>query len=131
MSVFVRARFEPLAGRRDDFVALARALTARAADEPGTLTYRWFGPDRGGYLVIEQYADSAAALAHNARCADLLAEVPRTATMVTAELYGPLGHDLLTWASAHPQVTTYPDLALVPSGSAAADPGPDDGAGQQ
>jgi hypothetical protein len=89
---------------------IALALTARAAQEPGTLTYRWFGPDRGSYLVIEQYTDTSAALAHNERSADLLARVEGCAELACAELYGALGPELLAWASSRPQVTAYPDL---------------------
>ncbi|GAA0484962.1 hypothetical protein Ade02nite_08310 [Paractinoplanes deccanensis] len=110
MTIFVRARFEARAGRRADFEEIVLALTARAAEEAGTLSYRWFAPDHGGYLVIEQYADTAAALAHNERSADLLARVEDSAEMVFAELYGTLGPELLAWVAAHPQVTAYPDF---------------------
>lgn len=57
MSIFVRARFDVPDGRQAEFEEIALALKARATEEPGTLTYRWFGPDRGSYLVIEQYAE--------------------------------------------------------------------------
>lgn len=114
MSIFVRARFDVPDGRQAEFEEIALALKARAAEEPGTLTYRWFGPDRGTYLVIEQYADTPAALAHNERSADLLARVEGCAELISAELYGTLGPELLAWVSAHPQVSAYPDL-LAPT----------------
>lgn len=78
-----------------DFEEIALALTARSAEEAGTLSYRRFGPDDGTYFVIEQYADTAAALAHNEHSADLLARVEGTAEMVFAELYGTIGPELL------------------------------------
>lgn len=83
---------------------------ARVAEEPGTLTYRWFGREQGSYLVIEQYTDAAAALAHNERSPDLLARVESCAELVSAELCGALGPELLAWVSARPQVTAYPDF---------------------
>src|SRR4051794_34696673 len=105
MSIFVRACFDVRTGRPADFEEIALALTARSAEEAGTLSYRWFGPDDGSYFVIEQYADTAAALAHNEHSADLLARVEGTVEMVFAELYGTIGPELLAWVSAHPQVT--------------------------
>jgi len=110
MSIFVRARFDARDGRQTEFEEVALALAAQAAEESGTLTYRWFGPDNGSYIVIEQYADTTAALAHNERSADLLARVEGNAELISLELYGPLGHELLAWASARPQVTAYPDF---------------------
>ena len=109
-SIFVRARLAVRDGRRAEFEEIARALTARAAREPGTLTYRWFGPDGDGYLVIEEYADTAAALTHNERAADLLGRVPECAELVSAEVYGTLGPELVEWVAAHPQVTAHPDF---------------------
>ncbi|XVV08899.1 putative quinol monooxygenase [Actinoplanes sp. CA-131856] len=110
MSIFVRARFTARAGRQAEFEDVTTALTARAAQEPGTLTYRWFGPVDGEYLVIEQYADTPAAITHNERSADLLARAADTAEMVSAELYGTLGPELQAWVDANPQVTVYPDF---------------------
>jgi quinol monooxygenase YgiN len=110
VSIFVRARFDVRDGRQAEFEEIALALAARATEEAGTLTYRWFGPDRGSYVVIEQYSDTAAALLHNQRSADLLDRVAQTADLISAELYGPLGPELLSWASAHPQVAAFPDF---------------------
>jgi quinol monooxygenase YgiN len=118
VSIFVRARFDARDGRHAEFEEIALALAARAAQEPGTLTYRWFGPDHGSYLVIEQYADTAAALAHNERSADLLARVAEVAELISAELYGPLGPELLTWVSAQPQVTAFADFSAPADASA-------------
>jgi quinol monooxygenase YgiN len=110
VSIFVRARFDVRDGRQTEFEEIALALAARAADEAETVTYRWFGPDNDSYVVIEQYSDTAAALLHNQRSEDLLARVAQAADMVSAELYGPLGPELLSWAAAHPQVAAFPDF---------------------
>src|SRR2546423_2162893 len=82
MSIFVRARFEVRDERRGEFEGIARALRERAEEEPGTRTYRWFSAGDGGYLVVEEYADAGAALAHNENVADLLARVGECAEMV-------------------------------------------------
>jgi quinol monooxygenase YgiN len=110
MSIFVRARFDVRDGRQAEFEEMALALAARAAEEAGTLTYRWFGPDHGSYVVVEQYADTAAALAHNERSADLLARVAETAELISAELYGTLGPELQSWVASRPQVTAFSDF---------------------
>jgi quinol monooxygenase YgiN len=110
MSIFVRARFAVPDKHLAKFKEIAAALSQRAAEESGTLTYRWFGAGGGSYLVIEQYTDTAAAVAHNERSAQLLAHVGDYADMVSAELYGSLGPELLAWVDAHPQVTAYPDV---------------------
>jgi quinol monooxygenase YgiN len=111
MSIFVRARFDVRDGQQKEFEEITQTMVARALKEPETFTYRWFGPDHGTYFVIEQYADTAAALTHNERSADLLARVASTAELVSAELYGPLGPELLAWAAARPQVSAYPDFS--------------------
>jgi quinol monooxygenase YgiN len=110
MSIIVRARFDARAGRQAEFEEIAFALRARAADEPGTLGYRWFSAGEGSYLVIEEYVDGAAALSHQERVADLLARVPECAEMAFAELYGPIGPELAPWVRAIPGVATYPEL---------------------
>lgn len=110
MSLFVRARFEVVDGRRAEFEEIALALRERAQAEAGTRTYRWFSAGDGSYLVLEEYADPAAAAAHNERAADLLARVARCATMVRAEVYGSIDPQIRAWVAAHPQVTAHPDL---------------------
>jgi hypothetical protein len=87
MSFFVRARFDVHDGRRAEFEKVALALRAQAEDEPGTLTYRFFLADDGGYLVL-------AAVAHNERAADLLPRVHECATLAFIEFYGPVGPEL-------------------------------------
>jgi len=110
MSIFLRARFDVAEQQRPEFEKLALALSERAAEEPGTRTYRWFSAGVGSYLVLEEYADTAAALVHNERGADLLARVGECAEMVHGELYGTLGPELSEWARSFPQITTFPDF---------------------
>lgn len=110
MSVFVRARFEAREGRGADFERAALTLRERSSEEPGTLTFRLFSAGEGGYVALEEYADTAAALAHQERSAELLARVAECAVMVSAELYGPIGPELRAWADSQPQVTVFGDL---------------------
>lgn len=113
MSIFVRARFDAHDGRRADFEQVALALREQAEDEPGTITYRWFSAGAGSYVVLEQYTDPAAAMAHNERAAELLERVAGCADLVHAELYGPIGPELQEWARSRPQVTTFPDFGVL------------------
>ncbi len=108
MSMFVRGRFDVLAGKRAEFEEIALTLAELAEDEPGTLTYRWFTAGDGSYIVIEEYVDEAAALAHNEARADLIARVPECAELVYAEVHGPR---TLSWAEGNPKVTVHPDLS--------------------
>ncbi|MFF4533731.1 putative quinol monooxygenase [Streptomyces sp. NPDC001407] len=110
MSFFVRARFDVHDQRQRDFEEAALALREQAGEEPGTLNYRWFSAGAGSYLVLEEYVDSSAAMAHNARGADLLARIGQCAEMVYAELYGPLGPELREWIEAHPQAVTFAEF---------------------
>jgi quinol monooxygenase YgiN len=110
MSIFVRASFSIRDGGKAGFERIAFALQAQAKTEPGTLTFRWFTAGVGRYVVLEEYADTMAALAHNERAGPLLAEVTDHAEMVSAEIYSRIGPELQAWARANPGVTTYPDL---------------------
>lgn len=106
--MFVRARFDVRDGKGADFERIALELADRATDEPGTLTYRWFTAGDGAYVVIEEYVDEAAAMAHNEAVADLLARVPECAELAYAEVYGPR---TLAWADGNPKVVLYPALS--------------------
>jgi quinol monooxygenase YgiN len=110
MSFFVRARFDVLDQRQAEFEEIALALSEQAAQEPGTRTFRWFAAEPGSYLVLEEYADDAAATAHNERAADLLARVPCCAEMVYAEVYGAIGPEIRAWAQSAPHITTFSDF---------------------
>jgi quinol monooxygenase YgiN len=108
MSFFVCGRFDALPGKQAEFEQIALALAARAVDEPGTLTYRWFTAGEGAYVVLEEYVDEAAAMTHNEGVADLLARVPGCASVSSVEVYG-VGS--LAWAEGNPRVTLHPDLS--------------------
>lgn len=110
MSFFVRAQYTVAETDRKEFEEIASALREQAKEEPGTLTYRWFSSGAGGYLVLEQYMDGAAALAHNERAAELLVRVGDCAQLESAELYGPLTPEIEDWVRAHPQATAFAEL---------------------
>jgi len=123
VSILVRARFDVRDERQADFEQVVLALREQVKEEAGTLAYRWFSAGAGGYLVLEEYADAAAALAHNERAAELLARVSECAEMVYAELYGPIGPELGEWARSNPRVTAF---AEIPELSAPSGPGAQD-----
>jgi quinol monooxygenase YgiN len=110
MSFFVRARYTVPEAMRKEFEEIAFALREQAKEEPGTLTHRWFATGPGDYLVLEQYMDAEAALAHNERSAELLIRVGDIAQMVSAELYGPLSPEIEDWVHAHPQAVAFSEL---------------------
>ena len=61
------SRFRIAAGREAEFVALARQMEALAADEPGTLGYKFYRlAEPGGFAVYESFVDEAADQAHMA-----------------------------------------------------------------
>ncbi|WP_344213070.1 hypothetical protein [Kribbella sancticallisti] len=60
--------------------------------------------------MIEQYADSAAAFAHNAHCEHLLAEMNQLAEMTTLQIHGDITPDLQTFADSLPIAKTFPAL---------------------
>ena len=110
MSIFVRAQFVVREQRQAEFEEVALALREQANDEPGTLTYRWFSSGDGSYLVLEEYADSTAALAHNERVAALLERVAQCAEMLNGEVYGAISPEIREWIRANPQVRAFEDF---------------------
>jgi quinol monooxygenase YgiN len=112
MTILVRARFDVRDLRQADFERVVLALREQVEDEPGTLAYRWFAAGDGGYLVVEEYTDPAAALAHNERGAELLQRVAQCAEMAYVELYGPIGPELAAWVDATPQATAYAEITV-------------------
>jgi quinol monooxygenase YgiN len=80
------AELTAVAGRRDEFADVARALAKASADEPGTVRYDWYqDADPADFVVIEEYVDSAAAFAHNAHCEELLSRVGEPAEMTAVQ----------------------------------------------
>lgn len=64
----------------------------------------------GSYLVLEEYTDTAAAMVHQERAAELLARVGQCAELVHAELYGSIGPELRAWVRSHPQASVFADF---------------------
>jgi quinol monooxygenase YgiN len=109
MTITVRAEVRVLPGKRDEFVNVAMDLADAASDEFGTLRYDWYSSDDPTvFVVIEEYTDSAAAVAHNQHCEALLRSVAELAEISSAHLHGSLGPALERWiaersfAHAHP-----------------------------
>lgn len=109
MSIFVRARFDVHDGRAADFEEVARTLRERAKNEQGVLTYRFFVSGDGGYLVLEEYADSADAILHQENARELLARVRECADMAYIEFYGPIWPELQEWVASVDNATWYPE----------------------
>lgn len=111
MTIFVRAEIRVPSRNREAFVEVATALAEAATGEPGTLRYDWYrSEDPAVFVVIEEYTDSDAALAHNEHSAALLRRVAELAEMTAAHLHGHLGPDLDGWVAAHPFAHAHPPL---------------------
>jgi quinol monooxygenase YgiN len=111
MTIIVRAELRVLPGSREAFVDAATALAEAASGEPGTLRYEWYSSeDPAMFVVIEEYADPGAALAHNQRCAALLQRVAELAEMTSAHLHGHLGPELEGWVTAHSFAHAHPPM---------------------
>jgi quinol monooxygenase YgiN len=111
MTIIIRAelRFHP--GRHEKFVEVATALAEAATDEPGTLRYDWYSSaDPAVFVVIEEYIDPAAALAHNAHCEAHLRRVPEVADITSAHIHGDLGPDFEVWVAGNPVAHAHPPL---------------------
>jgi quinol monooxygenase YgiN len=86
-----------------------RALQGRVAGEPGTLRYDWFrGP--GYVVVLEEYADSAAVIAHQEHVGDLLAKVFALAEMTVLQVHGDVDAELQGVLDGMPVGRVYPPL---------------------
>ena len=111
MTIIVRAELRVRPGRQEEFVEVATALADAGADEPGTLRYDWYtSADPAVVVVIEEYADPAAALAHNQHCEAHLRRIPELAEMTTVHLHGDLGPDLEAWVAGNPIAHAHPPL---------------------
>jgi quinol monooxygenase YgiN len=68
VTIIVRAELRVGPGRVEEFLTVARALAADAADaadEPGTMRYDWYASaDPAVFVVLEEYTDPAAASEH-------------------------------------------------------------------
>ena len=75
-SFLSRFRIDP--SRDDEFVELVDQMEAIAAEEPDTLSYKFYRLDEdGGYAVYESFTDEAADKAHqeNPKSAPLIAKM--------------------------------------------------------
>lgn len=88
---------------------MAMALAEAASEEVGTLRYDWYScANPAAFVVIEEYTDPDAALAHNQHCEAFLRSLADLAEITSAHLHGVLGPELQGWvversfAHAHP-----------------------------
>lgn len=111
MAIVVRAELRIAPGTREEFLKAATALTDAAAKEAGTLRYDWYtSDDPTEFVVIEEYADPDAALAHNQNCAVLLRRIGKVAETTSADLHGYLGPTLEAWVAERSFGHAYPPL---------------------
>jgi quinol monooxygenase YgiN len=109
VSVLVRVEFVVVDGRDGELLELVRALQGRVAEEPGTLRYDWFqGP--GYVVVLEEYADSAAVVAHQEHVGDLLAKVFALAEMTVLQVHGDVDAALREVLDGMPVGQVFPPL---------------------
>ncbi|MGH3898339.1 MAG: antibiotic biosynthesis monooxygenase [Pseudonocardiaceae bacterium] len=109
MTITVRAEFRAvLPENTERFAHVGRALEEAAAGEAATLRYRWYeAEDPGTFVVLEEYIDPAAAIAHNKHCDALIRQMDEVAEMTSAQLHGHLGPELEAWVADHPQAHAY------------------------
>lgn len=89
--------FDIKPGRTDDFKAAAKALFARAQEEPGTLRYDYFLADDGTRNVnIEVFEDADAFVVHNRNVTDLVPALFEAVDRVSIAVIGDTNDDL--WA---------------------------------
>jgi quinol monooxygenase YgiN len=111
MTILVRAELQLLPGKREEFINVAAALAAASSAEVGTLRYEWFScEDPTVFVVIEEYADSGAALAHNQHCEELLRSIAEVAELTSVHVHGRLGPDLDAWVAESPFAYAHPPM---------------------
>ncbi len=111
MTVLVRAEFHVTTKDRVEFLRLAFALPEAASSEVGTMQYRWFSSaDPEVFVVVEEYTDEAAALAHNRASSALLEQGAQVSEMTRVDLHGAIGTDLKQWIEQHPQASAFAPL---------------------
>ncbi len=78
MSFSFIARFRVKPERDTEFVSLIPQMEANAAEEPGTLSYKFYRTDEpNGFAVFESFVDEAADVAHreNPKSTDVIAKM--------------------------------------------------------
>jgi autoinducer 2-degrading protein len=72
------SKFRVKPDRDEEFVSLIPAMEANSAEEPGTLSYKFYRTDEpNGFAVFESFVDEAADQAHqaNPKSTDIIARM--------------------------------------------------------
>lgn len=107
MSIYLRVEITANDGKQDEFEEIAKALVARAADEPDTLSYRVFSDAPGSYTFIEEYRDADASAAHSKAGRELLTKLAAVATIGRLDIYGDAADGVEKMAAAIPNATVH------------------------
>ncbi|MGH3776331.1 MAG: putative quinol monooxygenase [Pseudonocardiaceae bacterium] len=111
MTITVRAEVRVLPGKREAFIDVAMALAEATSDEVGTLRYDWYScEDPTVFVVIEEYTNADAAMAHNQHCEAFLRGLAELADMTSAHLHGCLGPELEEWVAQRSFAHAHPPL---------------------
>ncbi|MGH3673012.1 MAG: putative quinol monooxygenase [Pseudonocardiaceae bacterium] len=111
MTITVRAEVRVRPGKREEFIDVAMALAEYTADEIGTLRFDWYScEDPTAFVVIEEYANPDAAMAHNQHCEAFLRSLAELAEMTSAHLHGCLGPELEAWVAERSFAYAHPPL---------------------
>ncbi len=94
--IWIIAEFTPKEGKNDEFKEVANLfITTVQANEPGTLTYQfYFNKLQTKCLVLAQFRDSKAVLAHFKDVGGLVLKLIETAQLTRGELYGNVSTEL-------------------------------------
>ncbi len=80
--------------RFDEFERLAKAMSEKSAEEPGTLLYKWhISADRSQCRLIESYVDGQAVIAHvtGPVIRDYVPQIGQVSKVTLFEVYGDPG----------------------------------------
>jgi len=108
-TIVSHARFAVPEQSRADFERVVAELVARAEQEPGTLTYRFFRGAPGDYAAVEEYADAEAVDTHQAANQDLLARAFEYADEYWINVHGAVGSEIREWARDAAGVNLFED----------------------
>lgn len=111
MSILIRVEVDVPDSRRDEFRALAAELTEAIRDEPGTIRYGWFtSADPSTFVLVEEFTDEGAALAHNHNCGALLEKIATVSTVTRNDVYGTLSDGMRRELESQPGKFTFAPL---------------------
>ncbi|CAN5614002.1 hypothetical protein BH11BAC5_BH11BAC5_19130 [soil metagenome] len=81
-------------GQQDTFKKLAGQAIEQTKKEPGTLNYQaYFNQDESKFFVMEQYADSPAAMQHLNNVTPILTELLQISSVSRLEVFGPMAEE--------------------------------------